>query len=189
MNTRKGVGHTPGGIITASGMLPPCEYVNLARCLDGTSNTMIVGEQSDWLRDANRNVATKYHGDPGWDTTGTGPAVASTITGGGFISGTVESMPVPLAKAGLPGTPPAAYDCYNVTTVRYPPNFKRVLGVSAYPGCDEDHGINNPLQSAHTGGLQVAFADGSVQFIAETMDLAVLLRIAIREDLQNVSLD
>ena len=50
----------------------------------------------------------------------------------------------------------------------------------------EDHGINNPLQSPHPGGILVAFVDGSVQFISNTTELAVLLRIAIRDDGQNV---
>jgi len=189
INLRKGVGHVPGGIITASGMLPPCEHVRMADCLDGTANTIIVGEQSDWLRDSDPNIPAQYHGDAGWDTNGTGPATPSTIAGGGFISGTVESTRVPTANAGLPGTPPAAYDCYSITTVRYPPNYKRVLGTTVHPGCSEDHGINNPLQSPHPGGLLVAFVDGSVQFISGTTNLAVLLRIAVRDDGQNVKLD
>ena len=189
LNQRKGVGHVPGGIITASGMLPPCEFVNMARCTDGTSNTMIVGEQSDWLLDVNRNNANKYHGDAGWDTSGTGPATASTTAGGGFVSGTIESTPVPTAIGGMPGSPPAVYDCYNITTVRYPANLKHVLGTTPCPGCSEDHGINNPLQSPHPGGILVAFVDGSVQFISGTTNLAVLLRIAIRDDGQIVKLD
>ncbi len=189
INRRKGVGHVPGGIITASGMLPPCEHVSIAKITDGTSNTMIVGEQSDWLRDFNPGISAKYHGDAGWDTSGTGPAAPSTTVGGGFISGTIESTRVPMANGGLPATPPAAYDCYNITTVRYAPDYKRVLGAAAHPGCSEDHGINNPLQSPHPGGLLVVCVDGSVQFIAGTTDLAVLLRIAIRDDGQNVYIE
>jgi hypothetical protein len=189
LNKQKGVGHVPGGIITASGMLPPCEHVGIRHCTDGTSNTMIVGEQSDWLHHVDPADTTKCHGDPGWDIHGTGPPVASTTTGGGFISGTAESLRVPPAVNGLPGTPPSAYNCYNLTTVRYRPNYKRVLGRSALPGCSEDHGINNPLQSAHPGGCWVALTDGSVQFVSQTTDLAVLLRLSIRDDGQNVVLD
>jgi hypothetical protein len=188
LNMRKGVGHVPGGIVTVSGMLPPCEHVGIMNCTDGTSNTMILGEQSDWLQDVNPSVTTKYHGDPGWDINGTGPAQASTTTGGGFLSGTVTSQRVPLAVNGLPGTPPAAYNCYNISTVRYRPNFKKVLGTSPLPGCSEDHGINNPLQSAHPGGLLVGMTDGSVQFISQTTDIALLLRLSIRDDGQNVTL-
>jgi hypothetical protein len=182
LNRQKGAGHTAGGIITASGMLPPNQHVGLASCTDGTSNTMIVGEQSDWLRDTNPAIGTRYHGDAGWDTSGTGPAAASITAGGGFVSGTLQTLPVPPAANGLPNTPPAAFDCYNLTTVRYRPGLKEVLGASPLPGCDEDHGINNPLQSAHPGGLQVGFVDGSVHFISNTTDLRVLLQTAVRDD-------
>ena len=89
-----------------------------------------------------------------------------------------------MPQVDTPGGPPAIWgaDCWNITTVRYPPNFKRVMGATPLPGCSENHGINNPLQSPHPGGLLVAMADGSVQFIPETTDLAVLLRLAIRDD-------
>jgi prepilin-type processing-associated H-X9-DG protein len=187
-NRQKGVGHVPGGVITASGMLPPCQYLRFADCIDGTSNTMVVGEQSDWLRDADRTISARYHGDPGWDTDGTGPPAPSTTSGGGFLSGTVQSRPLPAITAAPPEGGPVKYDCYNITTVRYPADFKHVLGTGALPGCSEDHGINNPLQSAHPGGLQVAFADGSVHFIAGTIELDVLLTIAIRRDMQQVRL-
>ena len=185
-NRHKGVGHVPGGIITTSGILPACTYTSMMKCTDGTSNTIVVGEQSDWLRDVDGNVSTLYHGDAGWDSQGTGPGSPSTTTGGGYLSGTAASQPVPLAQAHRPAGPPPLYDCYNITTVRYPPCHKGVLGESPRPGCSEDHGINNPLQSPHPGGMWVAFVDGSVQFISQNTNLAVLLRLAIRDDGQNV---
>ncbi len=174
-NAAKGTGAAAGGIVTSSGMLPPCEHVRMADCVDGTSYTIIVGEQADWLLDQNRSKSQKYHGDPGWTVGGTGP-------GGGWLSGTTRVDPVP--KLSTPGGPPAAWgaDCWNITTVRYPPNFKRVMGAKPLPGCSENHGINNPLQSPHPGGLLVAFVDGSVPFISGTTDLTMLLRVAIRND-------
>ncbi len=177
-NEAKGTGAAVGGIVTSSGMLPPCEHVRIADCLDGTANTVFVGEQSDWLLDRNPARSQKYHGDPGWSVGGTGP-------GGGWLSGTTRVDPVP--KVSLPGGPPAVWgaDCWNIATVRYPPNFKRVMGSTPLPGCSENHGINNPLQSPHPGGLLVGFVDGSVQFISGTTDLGVLLRVAIRNDGQN----
>jgi hypothetical protein len=87
---------------------------------------------------------------------------------------------------GESGGPRPVYDCYNITTVRYPANFKQVLGATAFPGCSEDHGINNPLQSAHSGGIQIALADGAVRFISETVDLDLLLKLAIRRDGQPI---
>jgi hypothetical protein len=174
-NTAKGTGATAGGIVTSSGMLPPCQHVTLNDCVDGTADTMIVAEQSDWLLGQNPASAKKYHGDPGWSVGGTGP-------GGGWLSGTTRIDPVP--QVTVPGRWPATWgaDCWNVTTVRYPPNFKRVMGTPPLPGCSENHGINNPLQSPHPGGLLVAMVDGSVRFITSTTDLAVLLRLAIRND-------
>ena len=174
-NRFKGTGAAAGGIVTTSGLLPPCEQVRLGMCSDGTSNTMIVAEQSDWLRDRNPRSRANYHGDPGWTVGGTG-------AGGGFLSGTTRFDPVPAVPT--PGGPPSVWgaDCWNITTVRYPPNYKHVMGTTPLPGCSENHGINNPLQSPHPGGLLVGMADGSTMFVANDTDLAVLLQMAIRDD-------
>ncbi len=178
-NKAKGTGAAAGGIVTSSGMLPPCEHVAIQDCTDGTANTMMVAEQSGWLLDQNPASSKKYHGDPGWTVGGTGP-------GGGWLSGTRRVDPVPQVEK--PGGPPATWDadCWNITTVRYPPNFKRVMGTTPLPGCSENHGINNPLQSPHPSGLQAAMADGSVRFISDKTSLEVLLRLAIRDDGQPV---
>jgi prepilin-type processing-associated H-X9-DG protein len=166
-------------IITSSGMLPLMQHVGMQACTDGTSNTMIVGEQSDWLREYNTNSSTKYHGDPGWAT-----STNTAGTAGGWISGTTWNNQL------LQGTANAITGTVmNITTVRYKPMRKDVLGGTTQPGCAQTQGHNNPLQAAHPGGLQVAFVDGSVQFISGTLDMAVLLRIAIKDDGQNVKLD
>ncbi len=174
-DTAKGVAATPGGIITANGMLPPGEHVQMSQCTDGISHTIIVAEQSDWLRDRTPTSSRRYHGDAGWTAGG-------TAGGGGWLSGTRRCDPIPIIAE--PGGPPAPWgaDCWNLTTVRYPANYKAVLGASPMPGCSENHGINNPIQSAHPGGVHVAFVDGSVHFITESTDLTRLLRCAIRRD-------
>jgi hypothetical protein len=176
-NAFKGTGLAAGGIVTASGMLPPGEHITIAMCPDGTSNTMIVAEQSDWLRDRDPRSGAKYHGDAGWTVGGTG-------RGGGWLSGTARVGPVP--RVTVPGGAPTpwAADFWNITTVRYPPNLKRAIGSPALPGCSENHGINNPLQSAHPGGLLVGMVDGSVRFVASTMELHALLQLAARLDVQ-----
>jgi hypothetical protein len=192
-----------------SGMLPAAKHVNIAGCTDGTSNTMIVGEQSDWLRAADSTISTAYHGDPGWTGTGT------IDTRGGWLSGTNAHVgpsgwyatqgaypPTPLSPSRRVDLGDAAADAsalgaffHNITTVRYKPDLKKCLAggtvATSAPGCAETQpaGHNNPLQSPHPGGILVAFVDGSVQFISGTTDLAVLLRIAIRDDGQNVKLD
>ena len=172
------------GVMTSSGILPPNEHMNIARCSDGTSNTIIVGEQSDWLRDDDSDKPAKLHGDPGWDTDGT--AGTGPKDGGGFLSGTAASLRIPRLQPPNKTPAPWGVDCYNVTTVRYRLNAKHVLGTRPHPGCSEDHGPNNPLQSAHPGGVLVGFVDGSVMPLSENADLAILLRMAIRDDGQNV---
>jgi type II secretory pathway pseudopilin PulG len=112
-------------IVSASGMLPPCEHVGMRGCSDGTSNTMIVGEQSDWLRPADRNDSSQYHGDPGWS--------ADTTASGGWISGTTvfNSLSNLYREQTLnPRTSQApgdigtwsAGELFNITTVRWRPD-------------------------------------------------------------------
>ena len=181
-------GASNGGLIASSGMLPPCEHTNIAKCGDGTSNTMIVAEQSDWLEDIDPAISTKYHGDAGWN----GNNYCS-----GWLMSTYAWETVQRRASGGNDWP---WHVRNLVTVRYKPDLKKVIDRTAggtsgrrmggAPGCSEWHdsgrGINNPLQSPHPGGLLVALVDGSVQFISGTTDLAVLLRVAIRNDGQNV---
>ena len=198
---RHGVHDTTLGIImTNSGMLPVAEHKGMQQCTDGTSNTMIVGEQSDWLRSRDRNDSTRFHGDPGWAGTAAPPWTTATGTdeNGGWISGTffADRIPESPSGTGCLAAPSGGWatplPTFNVTTVRYKPDLKEVMAgssLTAAPGCAETFGLNNPLQSAHPGGLLVAFVDGSVQFISGTTDLAVLLRIAIADDGQTVKLN
>jgi len=178
------------GVWASSGMLPPCEHVNMAKCSDGTSNTMILGEQSDYLQDVNTTMSSKYRGDPGW--------TGVTGTHRGWLAGTdgFRSIGRTQDQGGDWGLA-----TFNVNTVRYKPGLKQVLdgaaginggGVGA-PGCAQNRrggrGTNNPIQSPHPGGVYVAFVDGSVQFISSTTDLGVFLRMAIRLDGQTVKLN
>ena len=199
VNQYKGIATPGNSIVTSSGMLPPSQHINMAGCSDGTSNTMIVSEQSDWLRDQNRAVSTAFHGDPGWNTAGgftpaTGSAgTLGTAIAGGWLSG-MEMPPLQVGAATMTasGSTPGAWTTtglFNITTVRYRADLKQVLGGTPLPGCRDFLGHNNPLQSPHPGGILAAFVDGSVQFISGTQDFAILLRIAIRDDGQNVNLD
>jgi type II secretory pathway pseudopilin PulG len=200
VNQNKGIATPGNSIVTSSGMLPPSQHINMAGCSDGTSNTAIVSEQSDWLRDQNRAVSTAFHGDPGWNTaTGFTPVTGSagtlgTAIAGGWLSG-MESPAIQVGAAATmtaTGSTPGTWTStglFNITTVRYRADLKQVLGGTPLPGCRDFLGHNNPLQSPHPGGILVSFVDGSVQFISGTQDFAILLRIAIRDDGQNVNLD
>jgi prepilin-type N-terminal cleavage/methylation domain-containing protein len=178
------------GVWAASGMLPPCEHMDMAKCSDGTSNTMIVAEQSDWGRSTDRNNSTKYRLDPGW--------TGSIGVHRGWLSGTRARRNI--TRTANDNNRRTA-STFNINTVRYKPDVKTVVGPSATinggggsaPGVAQNRrggrGANNPIQSPHPGGVLVAMVDGSVQFVSGTTDLGVFLRLAIREDGQNVKLD
>lgn len=178
INEKKGTGPN-GSIITSSGLLPPMEHIRMSDCTDGISNTMIVAEQSDWLRSIDANNRLRFRGDPGWN-------MHTALNPGGWLSGTNVVDPVgPAAPDDRPGSWRADL-LFNLTTVRLTPQLKNVMRSAehdALPGCAEVMGHNNPLQSAHPGcSIFAAFADGSVQSIGSNVDLGLLLRLAIRND-------
>jgi prepilin-type N-terminal cleavage/methylation domain-containing protein len=180
--TFKGGGNA---IATASGMLTANEAQNMASCSDGTSNTMIVAEAGDWLSDTSA-ATTKYHGDFGWH--------GAATTQGGWLCGTTSWKPIRTAGTFMGS---GNGELWNLTTVRWTPQKKDVVGGAMQFGTtvagvttgtvgSEEIGHNNPIQSAHPGGLLVALVDGSVQFMAQTVDMNIALRVAIRDDGQNI---
>ncbi|MFO0817126.1 MAG: DUF1559 domain-containing protein [Pirellulales bacterium] len=66
LSGRNSTSNYDGGIYSASGMLPPAINVKLADCLDGTSNTIIVGENSNYTRNGTQliDIRSNYYG--GW---------------------------------------------------------------------------------------------------------------------------
>lgn len=67
---------------------------------------------------------------------------------------------------------------FNLTTVRYP------IGTRDYnlAGVKDNHGANNPMLSAHTGGINALLVDGSVQFLSDNLDIITLKRLCTRDD-------
>ncbi len=145
------------GFVSAGGMLLHNENSSIAMCTDGTSNTMIIGECSDFAID-NINGG-KVHIDGGWPHGwAMGSGQANTVTAAGATA-TLERF-------------------YNLTSIRYP------IGTRTYglPGVSINHGANNPLISAHPGGIMAGWTDGSVRFLGNTTDLIVLKLFATRDD-------
>jgi hypothetical protein len=130
--------------------------ITIAQCTDGTSNTMILGEISNWAYDA---AGTRRHIDPswphGWAMGSSNPNIVNTV----IATGLHERF-------------------FNLVTVRYPVGTKNYL----LPGVNDNHGVNNPLTSAHPGGAQIALTDGSVRFLPDTTDLQTLKALADRDD-------
>lgn len=112
--------------------------------VDGTSNTLMIGEQSDYQ----------------FGLDGVKEDRRSSSYLGGIWSG----------GAG------ATTWTQNLTTVRYPIGaFGGDYNTAAY-----QH--NLAFTSAHPGGMLGAMVDGSVQFVPETIDFAILTGLADRQD-------
>tara|TARA_R110002095_G_scaffold116835_1_gene101907 strand:+ start:600 stop:1592 length:993 start_codon:yes stop_codon:yes gene_type:complete len=151
----------PDGILSADGILIPNSNIKERDISDGASNTIAVGEASNFILDNSGNM---QH---------VGGAYPMSWVTGTFGNGT----PPDYEPTNLAFPPPS----YNITTIRYTPN-------SNYdqPGIRNNHGPNNPLSSAHEGGVMVLLADGSVRFISENINLTTLKQLAVRDDGQSI---
>jgi len=145
-------GHYPSD----NGILMFGECKSMRDITDGSSNTIIVGEQSGNNNpNANYREQANYHS--GW-------AGAST-------TGTVKSW-----LAANPATGVHKYSS-GITSLYHTPNPKTV-GAEGTP----EWRSNTPLTSFHTGGVQVLLADGSVRFVSDSISLNILQRLAVRDD-------
>jgi len=119
--------------------------------VDGTSNTMLLAEQSDWM----------YNGSAQQDP--------RSDVGFGWLYG---------------GCPWNYWATTNSTTVRYPINYK----TWSSPGIDTSGPLNRPIISPHTGGgANVAFADGSVRFLSQNININLLYLLCDRDDGQEIT--
>jgi prepilin-type processing-associated H-X9-DG protein/prepilin-type N-terminal cleavage/methylation domain-containing protein len=145
------------GWISTGGVLIEHRAVSIAEITDGTSNTIVVGEQSDSL-----SPVVNASSDVPCDT-----GDCRSDCGHGFPMG------------------PAAGDnrTFNLTCVLHPINYKSTSGYGVGKNC----GPNTPIQSAHPGGANVALADGSVQLLSASLHTGVLLNLATRNDNKVIS--
>ena len=159
------------GFACANGVLIPNAVVSIDDVRDGTTFTMMVGEQSGWMRD-------------GIDL----EDGRSSSFFGAFIG---------CGAQGHPGTVPASWTSgdtrvYNVTTLRYGIGYRTKAASSG--GADTvdsptDNGLganNSPIQSIHRGGAFVLRVDGGTKFLSDGTDFLVLRYLAIRDDKQIV---
>jgi len=146
--------HASQGLTSDSGAFRVHQKVGFSVFTDGTSNTMMIGEASDWLYDGSGNQVDGTCGS--WQGLQLG---ACTNYRGG----------APSSRAML--------RLNNMTTVRYAINDNTTTGEGA-----SSSGRNRPLTSTHPGGINACFADGSARFVSETIDLNELYNLADADD-------
>jgi prepilin-type N-terminal cleavage/methylation domain-containing protein/prepilin-type processing-associated H-X9-DG protein len=132
---------------------------------DGTSNTIMVGEQSDW--------SDPLQADPLYAD------MRSSDSRGAFMGTSYATQPRgPGSLAGCGGSRTNnCMRCYNTTTVVAPLGSKRFIFSQS-----GDERCNTPIQSVHPGGANVLLADGSVQFLTSAIDLNTFKNLVDRDD-------
>jgi len=165
INTPGGAtGCCSGGIISGGGVLIPGNIrVKLSTIKDGTSNTMAVSEQSDFLTTLN---GTQVY----WN---------ASATHGWLIGWRTVNTPPSVGNGGDQRT-------FSMTTIRYQINQKTgwpdTPGNCGTTGVCDNNGSNIPLNSAHPDGVNVLMSDGSVRFMRDNTPLDILARYATRDD-------
>ena len=146
------------GIITAGGMFGPLDARGINKMSDGTSNTMVIGESSDFIYNASGLKGVQVNGTHG------------------ILMGSPNLTRIEAAPGGM-------FDRqFNLLTIRYSPNAKAIDNNAAWPGIGDNFGINLPLNSAHVGGIHVLMGDGTVRLINNTIDMLTYRRLATRDD-------
>lgn len=151
---------TYNGIMAGSGIFVPNKSIAMRDITDGSSNTMAIAEQSAFSHTANgREVDLR-----------------SSNSYGGWVGST---------GSGTPGDGTwfcTHYQSWNITTVRYPINFRDATNVCGASGLDPVDGCNRPIQSAHHTGCNILLADGAVRYLPDTIDFKTLTNLANRND-------
>jgi len=167
------------GSISAGGMMVLDKKIRIGQCTDGTSNTIMVGEASDFMISSVSN----------WKTYNTiGPVdLRTSKRRSAFMGNSHHATPNgPQSMQPGPGKDCKHVNCgkcYNMTTVLYPINTKQVTDINAMG----INGCNHPIQSAHPGGAMAMFADGHVDFLSDELELQTLNDLANRDDGNTIS--
>jgi hypothetical protein len=176
----------------------------MAAAIDGTSNTMIVSEKSDYffIKHTGNNTGTRIRVDGSFTNGGTG-----TPTGGWWWLG------CDFSKGGTTNTGTTSSQgsntwvpAYNITTLRAyngngapnnsmlgfngkNANFQAGSGGNDLTGQLQGIGQaqqNNPLISAHPNAILAVFMDGHTQSLNKTTPPPIVKRLATRDDGQQI---
>ncbi len=138
------------------GMLTVNAHQKIGNCTDGTSNTILVAEQS---------------GLSGVGNGGRGSNRTSNYYGGWSGARQILAPAAGCSDNWQTGT----------TCIRWAPNSKVEHAGNGHP-----YRNNTMINSFHTGGVFILLADGSVRFISDNVDFQNLKKLAMRDDGQPI---
>jgi prepilin-type N-terminal cleavage/methylation domain-containing protein len=158
------------GVHSAGGIFPGRLSVKVAAIPDGTSNTLLVAEQSNYAANDTANLGANP-----------GARRVAAPDSGAWMGNRNSQLPNGNGTWSTSGGHALTNNdtdmrCYNVTTVRQQPNPLTQANFQLQASC------NTPLTSPHQGMIQVARADGSVGSVGDTVTLASLWNMADRDD-------
>jgi prepilin-type N-terminal cleavage/methylation domain-containing protein/prepilin-type processing-associated H-X9-DG protein len=165
-----------GGRISGGGVMIPNGQLKLVMITDGTSNTIAVSEHSNWIEDNMNNRMDWRPTQPwGWFLGVKSPGLCPNFDNGG---GDNRQPGLTTIRYQIEHTPAGGW-ANDVTNTG--------VGIGGFTtNCT---GANIPLNSTHSGGVNVLFCDGTVRFLSSTTALNVLAQLATRDDGGTVSLD
>jgi len=146
-----------GGWWCNNGMLLWNESTNFSSCTDGTSNTIIVAEQSGRVQNcsyASGDARNGYYTPWGSVTNGSAKGVSSCGTGG----------------------------CGDLWGMGLTCNAYAINSQTCPAGAGFSWGGNTILNSTHSGGINVLLTDGSVRFLTSSVDFNVFQAACARND-------
>jgi prepilin-type N-terminal cleavage/methylation domain-containing protein/prepilin-type processing-associated H-X9-DG protein len=152
-----------GGHCSAGGLFTGNFPRRFAEASDGTSNTMMLGEQSNWVANNKSNLRIAFEASGPW--MGVKNSRIPNGDGTWSITGSHDA-----------NTLMADMRSYGMTTIRDAPNPKGTASYMNIVNC------NTPLTSAHPGGVQIGLADGSVRFVTDNINLVTYKYLADRDD-------
>ena len=146
------------GVLSLRGAFQRDKAVEIRQVTDGTSHTMVVGEQSDYLLN---------FGSDGQHETENGSSLDAR-------SDCAHSIMMGVTSPQDPSRP----RIFNSTVLLYPINHRDAVDDGIIGNC----GYNRPIISAHPGGALTVLLDGSVAFQSEETAIEVLWNLADRDD-------
>jgi type II secretory pathway pseudopilin PulG len=181
------------------GMLCPNECYSMAACIDGTSNTMIVSEKSDYFY-------SQHQGGSGTNSSGFRLRIDGSFANGGtgVMTGGWWWLGSQIGYTSSQGSVQWS-PSYNITTLRAftsPAPLNSMIGFNGKnanmplgkvsTSTQQVQGIgqtqqNNPLISAHPNVVLAVFMDGHTGTLTKNTPAPIVKRLATRDDGQQIA--